>query len=158
MNNTEIVSNKEIMNGSLGVIDIVDARENTIRVREMSRASLHFSRVEVCQILKGAEHFHTTVLSKKQDVPREVFNTFVRLNNQILDFCPTKKDVRLEVSRTELKTMKMFLELRMSHCEQVRQNELNDIQSEEKFNPDAYICQKLLLISIREALLGQIIE
>ena len=56
----------------------------------------------------------------------------------------------IKVDRNDLITLKSFLEARMLHCEKER-----DARSE-RFNADTYISMKLLLIDIRELLLGNI--
>lgn len=60
--------------------------------------------------------------------------------------------VKIEVSREEVKLMLEMLKIRMTHCEKQR-----DARNE-KFNPDTYIGQKLLLISIREWLMLDAVE
>ena len=63
---------------------------------------------------------------------------------------PTNGPCVISVSRAELLHLKTFLELRMKHCEK------ESDERSERFNPDSYIAQKLLLIDIRELLLGDI--
>jgi len=59
---------------------------------------------------------------------------------------------QLEITREELVFLKIALELRMAHCEKERD------ERSEKFNADTYIGQKLLLLDIREILIGEVIE
>lgn len=58
----------------------------------------------------------------------------------------------LFVTREDMYLLKGFLEIRMSHCEKERDDR------DPAFNADTYIGQKLLLLDIRELLLGEIIE
>jgi hypothetical protein len=59
---------------------------------------------------------------------------------------------QIELTRDEVKVLKEFLEARMRHCEHER-----DTRSE-RFNPDTYISQKLLLLDLREWLMAVSIE
>lgn len=58
----------------------------------------------------------------------------------------------ISLTRAELIFLKNALELRMAHCEKERD------ERNEKFNADTYIGQKLLLLDIREILLGEIVQ
>jgi hypothetical protein len=60
--------------------------------------------------------------------------------------------VQVTVSYAELITLRDWLQMRMAHCE-LERDERSD-----KFNPDTYIGQKLLLLDIRELLLGEILS
>lgn len=63
-----------------------------------------------------------------------------------------------QVSYKEVKTLKEWLEARMKHCEQERDNRTTwPHNGAPKFNPDTYIGQKLLLLDLKELLLGEII-
>ena len=64
----------------------------------------------------------------------------------------------LTVTRGEVKTMRSWLETRMSHCEMERENRTTTKNGHPKFNPDTYIGQKLLLLDLRELLLGDIVD
>ena len=60
---------------------------------------------------------------------------------------------------SEVKILKEWLEARMRHCEQERDNRTTwPHNGELKFNPDTYIGQKLLLLDLRELLIGEIID
>lgn len=64
-----------------------------------------------------------------------------------------------QVSYSEVQTLKEWLEARMHHCEQERDNRTAWPHDRDalKFNPDTYIGQKLLLLDLKELLLGEII-
>ena len=64
-----------------------------------------------------------------------------------------------QVSYSEVKILKEWLEARMHHCEQERDNRTTWPHDRDalKFNPDTYIGQKLLLLDLKELLLGEII-
>lgn len=55
-------------------------------------------------------------------------------------------------TREELQQLVELIKLRMAHCEKERD------ERNEKFNPDTYIGMKLLLIELKELLLGEIVE
>ena len=61
-------------------------------------------------------------------------------------------EVALAVDRQDLFILRKWLEVRMLHCEMER-----DTRSD-KFNPDTYIGQKLLLLDLRELLLGEAVD
>ena len=63
-----------------------------------------------------------------------------------------------QFSYSEVRILKEWLEVRMHHCEQERDNRTTwPHNGAPKFNPDTYIGQKLLLLDLRELLLGEII-
>lgn len=61
-------------------------------------------------------------------------------------------DIKLPVTRKEVYQLLHLLDLRMKHCEAERDS------GNDKFNPDTYIGQKLLLIDLREWLLLEEVE
>lgn len=63
------------------------------------------------------------------------------------------------VSYSEVRILKEWLEARMRHCEQERDKRVTWPHDRDalKFNPDTYIGQKLLLLDLRELLLGEVI-
>ena len=65
-----------------------------------------------------------------------------------------------EVSYSEVKILKEWLEARMRHCEKERDERVTWPHDRDalKFNPDTYIGQKLLLLDLKELLLGEIIS
>ena len=73
-----------------------------------------------------------------------------RLITMQLDENVTKTELKMD--RADILLLKEFLELRMKHCEIERDNRV------EAFNPDSYISMKILLIDIREWLLGDIVD
>jgi len=76
----------------------------------------------------------------------------------------------IELNRVEVMLMRKWLEARMKHCEEERDEESGKEKANAErietnpnhrignFNPDTYIAQKFLLLDIREWLLGEIIE
>lgn len=86
----------------------------------------------------------------------------------------------VQLTRVEVRQLKLWLEARMAHCEKERDQrvELTDSeasrnytalmdgeplpysqnQQSQKFNPDTYIAQKFLLLDLREWLAGDIID
>lgn len=67
--------------------------------------------------------------------------------------------VNINVDRKDLQNLRTWLELRMAHCEKEREERIViPGTTQQKFNPDTYIGQKLLLLDLRELLMGEIIE
>lgn len=56
--------------------------------------------------------------------------------------------VTLDILRGDVEIMLRLLEVRMKHCEEMRDSD--DLEVKCRFNPDTYIGQKLLLIDLRE--------
>lgn len=65
---------------------------------------------------------------------------------------PENNSIPMVFNREELQMLIGVLKLRMSHCEKERD------ERNEAFNPDTYIGMKLLLIELKELLLGEIVE
>lgn len=57
-----------------------------------------------------------------------------------------------ELTRNEMNMLRQWLEARIAHCEAERD------QRSERFNPDTYIMMKMLLLDIREWLLGEVVS
>ncbi|MGV8961833.1 MAG: hypothetical protein ACOH2V_00360 [Candidatus Saccharimonadaceae bacterium] len=102
----------------------------------------HFS------IIQFFEGFKLKELVMKEDG----YSTLVLVQKIAKQLMPTSEDepLAIDFTRKELLMLKTWLELRMLHCEGER-----DVRST-KFNPDSYISMKILLIDIRELLLGDI--
>lgn len=63
--------------------------------------------------------------------------------------CNESGDVALELCRDDVRCLKQCLENRMAHCEKQRD------ERDDQFNADTYIMQKMLLLELREWLLGE---
>lgn len=140
--------------------------QQRVTVKNMVECNFGLTPFEAIQIAKGAEYFTKEI--EGNQVSKATFNAFVKLSNYRFELDNENKHT-VVVTRDELKQFKMFLELRMQHCEEVRKKEIENngrisleeceaSASEERFNQDTYIGQKILLINIREALLGEVVE
>lgn len=65
-------------------------------------------------------------------------------------------------NRAEVEMMRSYVEARLTHCEAEREEdatrEIETSNNKSGFNPDTYISMKLLLLDIREWLIGEVIE
>lgn len=57
---------------------------------------------------------------------------------------PERREVRLDVNRLNVTTLKELVEIKLNHCEQEKANDNPD------FCADTYVSMKLLLLDIRE--------
>lgn len=134
---------ENIPSNSLKVIDFSEKSEN-VNVRFFSNGTIELSHFAVMQLLQGA----ITVVAGN-----DPYNVFGRRESNLY-FYLTKllltPAAKLFVERLDLRVFKVWLEARMEHCEKER-----DAQNP-KFNPDTYIGQKLLLLDLRELLVGNI--
>lgn len=59
---------------------------------------------------------------------------------------------------SDLTTLREFLEARIEHCEIERDKRTLDVNGNPKFNADVYVGQKLLLLDLRELMIGKIVD
>jgi hypothetical protein len=123
-----------------------------IRVANKVSATLTLSHFSIMQLIQGARLYSST----KEQVPGKEVSTMCRLFDAMLQ---GGEAISIDVTRTEVRTLKKFLETRMSHCEAERDNRTTKVLPNgkviETFNADTYIGQKMLLIDLREWLLGE---
>lgn len=128
--------------------------ETRSTISAFSEGEIKFTAFGLMQFLLGAqlaEEF--TSEYKGVAVSVEFLKLYVSMNNSFLKTLEQKdKTVTLFITRKELLLAKKWLEARMQHCEKERE------ARSEKFNADTYIGQKLLLIDIRELLIGEIVD
>jgi hypothetical protein len=128
----------------------VETKSEYVRVENNVSDDIKLSTFSILQLIEGANASakdKRTVDAVDVQVMSKLFTYAVSTG-----FNGAHQDTTIHVTRNEVKIMKKFIEARMSHCEQERDNR-ND-----KFNPDTYIGQKLLLIELREWLLGSYTE
>ena len=91
-------------------------------------------------------------------VLKEHTNLSLKLSKGIAAAIQLEK-AEYEFTYSEVKILKEWLEARMRHCEQERDKRVTWPHDRDalKFNPDTYIGQKLLLLDLRELLLGEVI-
>lgn len=109
-----------------------------------------FSRV---QFLEGFS------LDSKLPPIDKAYSTSTRAHYKLAVKIALNNDSLFDAS--ELRMLKVMLELRMSHCEKERdERKTVSINGTEIpiFNADSYIAMKILLLDIKELLLGDIVE
>lgn len=134
-------------------ISLINSKQsiNTIRVKQFANGSFEFTQFALAQFVEGVQ-FISEIVNKKSFIDRAIFELYVKCNKALLDsLLKTDKVISLDLTRIELITLKQWLEARMSHCEKERE------AGNPKFNIETYIGMKLLLIDIRELLIGEVI-
>ena len=125
---------------------------NTIRVKQFSNGSFEFTKFALVQFVEGVQ-FIPEILNKKSFIDRTIFELYVKCNKALTDSLLTSTNiVALDLTLNELITLKQWLEARMSHCEKERE------EGNPAFNIETYIGMKLLLIDIREIMIGEVIS
>lgn len=128
----------------------------SVRVRRFRSGIIALTGFAVAQFLEGAELF----AKKVKSVYSEDVQLMLRLSKITPGF-QHYQSVQLPVNFRELQMLREWLELRMAHCEKERdERTLSPFGdgTNPKFNPDTYIGQKLLLLDLRELMIGEIIE
>jgi hypothetical protein len=126
-------------------------------IKQRQSGYLTLSMFSVIQLIAGARE---SVKGKSI-----VNSNIVEVMSKLFELGISNSAIPTEFTRDEVKILKQFIEGRMSHCEQERDSRatknigpdsqlINDVIIE-KFNPDTYIGQKMLLIELREWLLGE---
>ena len=129
-----------------------------VRVIQFEKGTVSFSRFSLMQLIAGV--LLDRSFEEKDSVAYPVFKLIMELQRQfysppafeLIGTAAVDVNPMLEINRKDLLCLKNWLELRMHHCEKERD------ERSDRFNADTYIGQKLLLIDIREALLGTIEE
>ena len=143
---------KEFINipsSSLKVINSI-RKEDRKTVSFFYEGTVSLTTFAIMQLLHGAKISIEQFRYEIEKVHGVEFILYYKLAKYLLEI--PQESYEIELSRTELLCLKKWLEFRMIHCEMER-DERNP-----KFNPDTYIGQKLLLIDLRELLLGEIME
>ena len=137
---------------------VVDKKcdNTTVRVRRFREGIIALTGFAIAQFLEGAE----LLAQSKHGCSRKDTLLILRLAKGIgvLQHNPS---VSISVDYLDLVHLREWLELRMAHCEVERdQRTVIHVADKEfpKFNADTYIGQKLLLLDLRELMLGEIIE
>jgi hypothetical protein len=149
------VNFKNIATQSLSVSNI----ERTTCVVHLSRFEnglVSFSTFALAQFLLGCQlaKDYRDAYNHKQSVSSNVFVLLTLISTLIMETAAQGKDRSEEIfmTREEMVLLKSWLEARMEHCEKQRDDRV------ETFNADTYIGQKLLLLDIKELLLGEVVE
>jgi len=123
-------------------------------IRQVKTATLQLTGFAISQFLEGAELEANSNLF----VPNNSqFKLVLKLSKSI-SMLQAEQAVKIDVNYKELTHLRKWLEVRMSHCEQERNARTKNDRGFEVFNSDTYIGQKLLLLDLRELMLGEIIS
>lgn len=139
-------------------LTVLNKETVTIRanVNMFQSGTIFLNGFAIVQFLEG---FNLLVESYSSiSILKEHTNLSLKLSKGIAAAIQFEK-AEYEFTYSEVKILKEWLEARMRHCEQERDKRVawpHD-PSALKFNPDTYIGQKLLLLDLRELLLGEII-
>ena len=141
---------KELLNipaNSLQVLSF-DKKEERVTMSFFFDGEIKLSGFAMMQFLHGAK---LELEGTEKELTRNELELWFKLSAKLL---PVGKldEVILKVNRQDLFILRKWLEVRMLHCEMER-----DTRSD-KFNPDTYIGQKLLLLDLRELLLGEVVD
>lgn len=144
---------ENIQTNSLTALDVVKSNyKATVNVFKSGKIAL--TGFAISQFLEGFELIVKGSLhSQKDDVLLSL-----KLAKAIAACVQLQKAI-VEINYEELTILRSWLEARMEHCEKERDSRTTLPNSNTlKFNPDTYIGQKLLLLDIRELMLGEIVK
>lgn len=125
-------------------------------VRIFQSGKILLTGFAITQFLEGFELYVKD--DTRVNIPKEMVVLSLKITKGIGSTFHLKT-AEFEFDYEELKTLRSWLEIRMRHCEIERDNRTVWPHNPEalKFNPDTYIGQKLLLLDLRELLLGEIL-
>ncbi len=125
-------------------------------VRFFTSGVIQLTGFAATQLLEGAELMVADNTVKTIDA-KEV--KLILLLSKSLAMFQHENYLDVKVNNNDLRIMRKWLELRMAHCERERdERTVYPGTTQQKFNPDTYIGQKLLLLDIRELLIGEILS
>jgi len=107
-------------------------------------ADFNISKFTMVQFILGTVDFTNLPSTQKS------FDILALFTNLVMTD-PTEEH-KVYLKRDEVKMLEVWLKRRMAHCEMERDNK------SPKFNPDTYISMKILLLEIKEFLMGEINE
>ena len=128
------------------------------RVKLVTEAQLQLTGFAIAQFMEGVELVVAEATIKTMEVSTVKLILKLSKATTLLQSGPV---TGITVDYKELTLLREWLELRMIHCEKEREERttityVKDGPSFPKFNPDTYIGQKLLLLDLRELMLGEI--
>lgn len=129
--------------------DVVTKTQTALTTFNQS-AYLSFSLFSIIQMLFGAK---TTVENTAGDtIPKRIVAIYMKLNECfMIANAEHSAEITIQLQREEVELLLQFILSRMQHCEKER-----DEQSS-KFNPDTYIGMKILILELKEWLMGSVI-
>lgn len=129
---------------------IVNSVQNSTKkalIGTVTTASLKLSNFHILMFLYGAKIYVDNL--KESTVDREILSLYMSLNERLVE---NNEIVDFVFSAKQLKFLHDFLVERINHCEKERD------ERSSRFNPDTYIGMKLMLLDIKQLMLGEIIE
>lgn len=144
---------ENIQTNSLTALDVVKSNyKATVNVFKSGKIAL--TGFAISQFLEGFELIVKRSLhSQKADVLLSL-----KLAKAIAACIQLEKAI-VELDYEELVILRSWLETRIAHCEEERDSRTTWPNTNTlKFNPDTYIGQKLLLLDLRELMLGEIVK
>ena len=149
---------QKMLNIPTNFLVVVDKKTDSkyCHVRQFITGTIQLNGFAIMQFLEGAELVvaDATIITMKS----KSVQLILRLAKSI-PMVLHEEFVDINVDRKDLQNLRKWLELRMTHCEKERDERIViPGTTQQKFNPDTYIGQKLLLLDLRELLMGEIIE
>ncbi len=146
----------KLNNINLDNIEIIGQERDSqhVRVSLFRTGSIRFSSFAMLQFSEGAELMpEITNEQTNKFVLTSVFKTYVKINNHLRKMLLQHQTAcQMDWTREEVLVLKNWLKLRMEHCERERD------ERSEKFNPDAYIAMRYLMLELKELLMGDIVD
>jgi len=125
------------------------------KIKQFTNGIIALTGFAICQFLEGAE----LIANKPSGCFRSETLLILRLAKSMgtLNHVPA---VEITVDYRDLTHLRSWLEARMQHCEQERDARTLSPSGDGthlKFNADTYIGMKLLLLDLRELMLGELV-
>ena len=142
---------KELLNIPANSLQVLSSnkKEERVTMSYFSEGEIRLSGFAMMQFLHGAK---LELEETEKEPTRNELTLWFKISTHLLPITGKLSEVALAVDRQDLFILRKWLEVRMLHCEMER-----DTRSD-KFNPDTYIGQKLLLLDLRELLLGEAVD
>lgn len=134
------------------IVQEVQTETRRVWMKSFAKGLITLSGFAIIQFIEGAD-----LCNDKGSMYARHIKLLVKLAKAGLI---NRDTVDVELTIDELQILREWLEARMSHCEKERdQRTMITVDGREtlKFNPDTYIGMKLLLLDIREAMMGEIV-
>lgn len=129
--------------------DVVTKTQTALTTFNQS-AYLSFSLFSIIQMLFGAKSTVDSV--EGNTISKQLVLIYMKLNECfMIANAEHSAEITIQLQREEVELLLQFVLSRMVHCEKER-----DEQSS-KFNPDTYIGMKILVLELKEWLMGSVI-
>lgn len=123
-------------------------KEERVTMSFFFEGEIKLSGFAMMQFLHGAK---LELEGTEKQLTRNELELWFKLSTNLLPI-GRSSEAAIKVDRQDLFILRKWLEARMLHCEKERD------ERSDNFNPDTYIGQKLLLIDLRELLLGEVVD